>query len=153
MAETTTAVAALRTCVVIVNYRTSEHVVRCLETLEEDVAALEGSEVVVVDNASGDGSAERLRAAIAENGWGDWARVVESDVNGGFAAGNNLAFRANLEGERPAECFHLLNPDAWIRPGAVRKLAESHRAGKLEEHQGAVADEVERVDEAIPDAW
>jgi hypothetical protein len=40
-----------------------------------------------------------------------------------------------------------------VDEGMMRKLAESHRAGKLEEHQGAVADEVERVDEAIPDAW
>lgn len=142
MAETATQLGAprqsvgeARTCVIIVNYKTSRHVLRCLESLEAEMASLPNATVVVVDNASGDDSVEFLRAQIAERNWGEWARVLASEVNGGFAAGNNLAVRENLASADPAEFFFLLNPDTWILPGAVRTLTEF----MLEHPQAGVA--------------
>ncbi len=102
--------------VVIVNYRTAELVERCLDS----VAATRGElvlETVVIDNASGDGSVERLRASQPH------ARVVAMPVNGGFAAGVNAGFC-----HTDAEIVILLNPDTEVRPGALQALVTHLRA-------------------------
>src|SRR5262249_28974503 len=111
-----------RVLVVTVNYRTPELAVRCLASLAPEFDRSERVSAVVVDNASGDGSPERIRRAIAEHGWSAWARVHESSVNGGFGAGNNLALRESLAGPRPPDYFLLLNPDAAVEPGALGAL-------------------------------
>jgi N-acetylglucosaminyl-diphospho-decaprenol L-rhamnosyltransferase len=108
--------------VVIVNYRTSGLVIDALKSLEAEVAALPGLCVLVVDNASGDGSAERLTDAVREHDWLDWASVLALDQNGGFAAGNNAAIRPGLESGAPPRYVLLLNPDTVVRSGAVRTL-------------------------------
>lgn len=80
--------------------------------------------VVVVDNASGDDSADRIERAIQGEGWGGWVRFVRAPRNGGFAYGNNIAIRAALQ-ERPGLRYvHLLNPDTLVRPSAFRLLIE-----------------------------
>ena len=57
----------MRLCIVVVNYRTPGLVLDALDSLEGQVeAGLD--EVVIVDNASGDGSDERLKRAIAARG-------------------------------------------------------------------------------------
>jgi GT2 family glycosyltransferase/serine acetyltransferase len=85
---------------------------------------------VVVDNASPDGSADRIESHIARLAWGDWARVLRSPVNGGFAAGNNLGIRAVT-----ADAYVLLNSDTLVRPGAIaglrQALAEHPEAGMI----------------------
>ena len=75
--------------------------------------------VVVVDNASGDAPA--IAEAIESNSWSSWVTLVRSPKNGGFAYGNNLAFRvANDDG--PPDYFYLLNPDTLVRKGAIGAL-------------------------------
>ena len=49
--------------------------------------------------------------------WQDWARLLPSDVNGGFSAGNNLGIQAI-----DAENYLLLNSDTIVRPGAIQTL-------------------------------
>jgi len=107
--------------VAIVNYRTAPLVVDCLRSLAPEVAANPGTRVIIVDNASVDGSAAAIAAAIAAHGWGDWAELVESPVNGGFAAGVNVALRPALA-RRETELFWLLNPDTLVRRGAMAAL-------------------------------
>ncbi len=118
-----------RLLVVIVNWRSPDLVVECLRSMVEEVASIEGCFVCVVDNASGDGSAETMEQAISANGWRDWACVVRSDRNGGFATGNNLGVREmRNRGLRP-EYVLLLNPDTLVRPNAFQVLLdflESH---------------------------
>jgi len=101
--------------VVILNYRTPELVIGCLDSLAPEVAG-QPIEAIVVDNASGDGSAERLEREIAARQW-TWARVVGSQANGGFSAGNNLGIRSI-----DAEAYLLLNSDTLLRRGAVACL-------------------------------
>lgn len=113
--------------VAIVNYRTAPLAVACLASLVGEVAANPGTRVTVVDNASGDGSAAEIAAAISANGWEDWAALVESPVNGGFAAGVNVALRPALAAG-DADLFWLLNPDTEVRPGALAALAGFLRA-------------------------
>jgi GT2 family glycosyltransferase len=126
--------------VVIVNYRTGGLAVDALRSLETGIAGQDGRCAVVVDNDSGDGSADVIEQAIAQNGWRDWARLIRSPVNGGFSAGNNLGIQA-----AKADFYLLLNSDAYLRPGAIGHLldamARHPRAGligpRLEGEDGA----------------
>jgi N-acetylglucosaminyl-diphospho-decaprenol L-rhamnosyltransferase len=110
--------------VVIVNYRTAGLVIDCLRSLDPEVAAYPGARVVVVENASGDDSAERLASAISAEGWGGWVSLVVAPRNGGFAAGNNVAIAPALALNSPPALIWLLNPDTIVRPGALRALVD-----------------------------
>lgn len=113
--------SAPRLVVAIVNYRTADLTIGCLRSLEREVA--DGSvQVVVADNCSGDGSAERISAGIEQNGWAAWARLLALPRNGGFSYGNNACFREFLRGEGGPDYFLLLNPDTVVRPGALEAL-------------------------------
>jgi N-acetylglucosaminyl-diphospho-decaprenol L-rhamnosyltransferase len=114
----------LAVAVVVVNFRTGPLVVRCLEALRPQVHGRMSTQVVVVDNASPDGSASLIEDAIRRNDWGDWARLERSAVNGGFGAGNNVAIRALLGGPAPPDALWLLNPDTVVEPGALEALAD-----------------------------
>ncbi|MEM9374003.1 MAG: glycosyltransferase family 2 protein [Planctomycetota bacterium] len=102
--------------VIVLNYRTPDLVIGCLSSLEGQAVAGR-HDVVVVDNCSPDDSADRIKAAITSNGWQGWARVVRSDVNGGFAAGNNVGIRAT---DAPVRV--LLNSDTIVREGSLGVL-------------------------------
>lgn len=114
--------------IVIVNYRTPALVVECLRSLQAELQPNDHASVVVVDNASGDGSPAHIGAAIVAEGWSPWVRLVESQLNGGFSFGNNVAIRPALEGASPPDYFWLLNPDTQVRPGALSGLIEFLRA-------------------------
>jgi len=108
----------LRVAAVTVNYRTPDLALRCLESLAAERMDL-ALEAVLVDNASGDGSVERLRAGLRAGGHEGWVTLLESPVNGGFGAGNNLALRALLGRPEPPDLILLINPDAMLYPGAL----------------------------------
>lgn len=108
--------------VVVVNYRTGPLVVECLRSLVGEVAACPDTQVTVVDNCSGDGSAELIASAIQREGWAPWAQLLEAPVNGGFSYGNNQAVRPALALATPPAYFWILNPDTQVRPGALREL-------------------------------
>ncbi len=107
-----------RVAVVILNYRTPDLTIGCLETAVAD-ANPETDRVVVVDNASGDESALRIEGHIREQAWAHVA-LVRSPRNGGFAAGNNVGVR-HVRASR----YLLLNSDARVRPGAIDILCEA----------------------------
>jgi N-acetylglucosaminyl-diphospho-decaprenol L-rhamnosyltransferase len=110
-------VTSISTLVVCWNNR--EFLGRCLES------APAGSEVIVVDNASTDGSADLVAERFPD------ASLVRLESNVGFAAGVNCA-AAGATGDY----LLLLNPDAEATPQAVERLATY-----LDEHPdcGAVA--------------
>ena len=114
--------------VIIVNYRTAHLTVECLRSLQPQVQAQPGTQVVVVENASGDDSARTISTAINNEGWSTWARLVESPVNGGFAYGNNVALRPALAPDSGFDYFWLLNPDTTLRPGALGAMLDFARA-------------------------
>ena len=101
------------TAVVIVNYRTKELTARAVASVlaEEDVR-----EVVVVDNASGDGSVEHLREAVPDGR----VRVVAAGRNGGFGAGVNLGAAACR-----SPLLLILNSDATVERGSVGLLVSA----------------------------
>ena len=108
--------------VVIVNYRTAALTIECLASLSGEIALNPRTKVVVVDNASADGSEETIAAAIDAEHWSAWATLVRAPVNGGFAYGNNLAVRPALALPTPPEFIWLLNPDTRVREGAIAPL-------------------------------
>jgi N-acetylglucosaminyl-diphospho-decaprenol L-rhamnosyltransferase len=110
--------------IVIVNYRTPDLTINCLRSLAPEILLVPTIRVVVVDNDSGDSSAELISAAIATEGWGDWVSFLASGHNGGYAFGNNLVIRPALESSCPPAYFLLLNPDTIIRPGAIQALID-----------------------------
>jgi hypothetical protein len=117
--------------VVIVNWNTRDLLRRCLETV---LASRNVSlKVVVVDNASTDGSAEMARQAFPA------VRVIASAINGGFSYGNNLGLKGlgfrgkgSVEADAPRYAL-LLNPDTEVPPdalaGMVRFMDERPQAG------------------------
>ncbi len=95
--------------VIIVTYNSRHEVDDCLSSLYSDLDA--PARVIVVDNASTDGTAEHL----AER-WPHVERIVSAE-NKGFAAANNIGL-ARAGGDRVL----LLNPDAMLQPGALAAL-------------------------------
>lgn len=122
MSDTTQSDDLTRLLVVILNYRIPSLTIDCLRSLVGEVRSLIGIRVVVTDNASGDGSVERIGAAIEAEGWGYWASLMPLDRNGGYAFGNNAALRMALQATNPPPYFLLLNPDTIVRPGALQAL-------------------------------
>ncbi|MFT5732081.1 MAG: N-acetylglucosaminyl-diphospho-decaprenol L-rhamnosyltransferase [Planctomycetota bacterium] len=108
--------------VVVVNYRVGSLCLDAVAAVADEVSADSSNRLLIVDNASGDGSDDMLERTIQERGWSTWATLVRSPVNGGFAAGNNFGIRhAVADGWRPAY-VHLLNPDTAAEPGALEVL-------------------------------
>lgn len=106
--------------IIIVNYHSAGMVIDCINSIR---AKTENStyEIIVVDNASGDGSVELLRQTFPE------ITVIASDVNLGFGKANNLgAQRAS------GKYLFLLNPDTILVNDAIGILYRY-----LEEHPGA----------------
>ena len=130
-----------RLLVVIVNYRTAELALECLRALAGEAAGLPGLRAVVVDNASGDDSVDRLAVAVSEY---HWAALLSLTENRGFSAGNNAAIRPALAAAQPPDYVLLLNPDTVVRPGAIAELLafmEAHpqvglAGARLEEPDG-----------------
>ena len=119
----------IRLQVVIINYKTPDLIFGALKSLENEIDH-QSDRVVVVDNFSDDGSDEKIAQMIEENGWGVWASLIRSPVNGGFSAGNNIGIKS-----AQADYYLLLNSDAYVSPGAiekmVRKLEECKEVGIL----------------------
>ena len=95
--------------VLIVTYNSARLIGPLLSRLQEDLAGV-AAEVVVLDNASADGTAARVRREHP------WVKLVASAANLGFAAGNNLAAK-----HAAGRCLLLLNPDAIPAPGAIAR--------------------------------
>ena len=90
--------------VILVNYRGAEDTITCLRSFADIDWPAERLELIVVDNASGDGSVKRIRGAVPD------AVVVDAGANTGFAGGCNRGV-AEARGEYVA----FINNDA--RPG------------------------------------
>jgi GT2 family glycosyltransferase len=93
----------------VVSYNTRDDLRRCLEALRAHAGV--PVEIIVVDNASTDGSAEAVRAAFPD------AQVIANTANLGFSRANNLGLRVAR-----GEFVLVVNSDCEVRPGAVAAL-------------------------------
>ncbi|WP_200877997.1 glycosyltransferase family 2 protein [Burkholderia paludis] len=94
--------------ILIVTYNSAGEIGAQLDALRAD-ADRDDWQVIVLDNASADGTADLVEQRHP------WVTLVRSPRNLGFAAGNNLAAR-----HADGALLLLLNPDAEPAPGAVR---------------------------------
>jgi len=101
--------------VLIVNWNTRSHLEICLKSLRAHPPQ-EPMEIIVVDNASTDGSAEMVARDFPE------VQLIQPGFNTGYAAGNNLAF-AVAQGE----WLLTLNPDTELRPGVLQGAIDALR--------------------------
>jgi N-acetylglucosaminyl-diphospho-decaprenol L-rhamnosyltransferase len=97
--------------VVIVSYNTRELLRGCLDSMLADLDSRVKHEVIVVDNASADGSAAMIRDSFPQ------VRLLANSQNRGFAAGNNQAIQ-----QSSGQYVTLLNPDTLVRKGALESL-------------------------------
>jgi N-acetylglucosaminyl-diphospho-decaprenol L-rhamnosyltransferase len=102
--------------IVIVNYNAAADLERCLRSLH-DTPARVTHEIVVVDNASTDGSVDGLPVQWPK------VRLIQAGGNLGFARANNLGARNTC-----SELVLLLNNDTIVPPGAIDTLVTNLRA-------------------------
>jgi N-acetylglucosaminyl-diphospho-decaprenol L-rhamnosyltransferase len=107
--------------IVIVNWNTKDLLRRCLQTVTASTGDVT-YDVIVVDNASSDGSPDMVRDEFPQ------VMLMTSDTNGGFSYGNNLGLRAlgfsDNGGAAPKAPRYalLLNPDTEVPPNALCEM-------------------------------
>lgn len=100
-----------RLSALVVSYNVAPLLRRCLASLSE------ATEILVVDNASSDGSVAMVRAEFPR------VRLIPLAENRGFSAGVNEAARAAT-----GDLFLLLNPDAEVPPNALARMVAAIEA-------------------------
>ena len=103
---------SLSYCVVNTNGR--EHLLACLAAIRDTHPAGVGHEVLVLDNASDDGSADAVRALDMD------VRLIENEARLGKAENDTTLLR-----DARGEYCLLLNEDSELRPGATAALLDS----------------------------
>ncbi|HEY0284805.1 MAG TPA: glycosyltransferase family 2 protein [Vicinamibacterales bacterium] len=101
--------------IVIVSYNTRSELEHCLQSLHDHPPHV-SHEIVVVDNASRDGSVEAVRAR-----WPD-VTVITLNANVGFSSANNAGIRRT-----ESELMLLLNSDTIVAEGAIDRLIAAMR--------------------------
>ena len=101
--------AVPRVSVLVISYNTRELTLACLRSLRDQTRV--PHEVIVLDNASADGSAAAIAAEFPDY------RLIASPENLGFARGNNVAAR-----EARGHYILLLNPDTVVLDAAIDRL-------------------------------
>ncbi len=109
--------------VLITTYNSSLYLKRCLDSIKAQTYV--SLEIVIVDNASSDGTREILQHADAS------AKIIYNDHNVGFAAAQNQGI-----GAARGEWLLSLNPDVVLSPDFI---AEMVRAGELDDQAGTVS--------------
>ncbi|WP_203433911.1 glycosyltransferase family 2 protein [Jiangella asiatica] len=100
---------------VTVTYNSAAIIEAFLRALPGGLDGVASAQVVVVDNDSADGTVERI-VELAP-----WATVVKAGANLGYGAGINLGLRHAVG----RQGVLVLNPDAVLSPGAVRRLLDA----------------------------
>lgn len=95
--------------VIIVSYNVKDCLEDCLLSVDESLRGM-SAEVVVVDNASADGTCDMISEKFPG------VRLIENKVNQGFAAASNKGLRMTAGRFRL-----LLNPDTIINPDSIRR--------------------------------
>lgn len=95
----------------IINYKTAQMTIDCANSVLEDLGTRE-AQIVIVDNASGDGSEQIIGDWIASLPDPSRVTLVSSPTNSGFSGGHNQGISAC-----EARFYLILNSDALVRSG------------------------------------
>jgi GT2 family glycosyltransferase len=102
--------------VVIINYNYFKDTIECVDSLLEAGASLE--QIIIVDNASTDGSVDQLR-----NRFGNHTTILENDKNLGYPGALNVGIPFALS--NGAKWVLLMNNDVIVAPDFIQKLKEA----------------------------
>jgi GT2 family glycosyltransferase len=103
---------------VILNTNRKDDTLACLASLHD--SAYLRNHIIVLDNASTDGSVESIRERFPE------VDIIELDENKGYAGNNNVGIRAALE--KGADWVFVLNEDTLLAPDSIEKLVNAAEA-------------------------
>jgi len=98
--------------ILIVNWNTRDFLDACLHSLMRDIVGKK-AEIIVVDNASTDGSADMVRDKYPS------VKLIQNETNVGYARGNNQAMKLASH-----EYYLLLNPDTEVTEFALERLLD-----------------------------
>lgn len=107
--------------IIVVNYNTGDLAVDCIRSVQQKTSGVT-YELIVVDNASSDGSCKRIRSIFND------MCLIESDTNRGFAAANNIGVR-----RATGKYLLLLNPDTVLVNNAPKKMFDFMEEPRNEE--------------------
>jgi GT2 family glycosyltransferase len=149
----------MKFCFVILHYRTLNETLQCIQYLKKLKNQID-IQIIVVDNGSNDGSIEKIKNLVIEEGN---ILYVESEYNLGFAKGNNLGYTI-AKHKYQATYIIMLNSDVYISdkefPGVVDEINKQTNfdilgpdiVTKIGEHQNPVKiinDNIKRVNKTI----
>lgn len=95
--------------IVIVTYNSKEDIEPCIESILEN--RFSSVEIIVVDNGSTDGTVKCVKK------YSEKVKIVESNVNRGYAWGNNQGFR-----RARGKYVFILNPDTKLKENCLKEM-------------------------------
>lgn len=116
-----------KTAIIIINYKTPELVVECLASLVREPNSDNRFKIYVADADSGDDSLNIISRFVEEANI-DFVNCFAIGGNYGFAYGNNFVLTHHVLDDPEIENVYFLNPDTYVRPGAVGALENFIRA-------------------------
>jgi N-acetylglucosaminyl-diphospho-decaprenol L-rhamnosyltransferase len=111
--------------IVVLNYRTPDLCIGTVESLAPLARAHGKTQIIIVDGGSGDGSADKLWAALSTRDWISEVRLLAIPDNRGFSAGNDIAIQQLLDSPDTIDWIWLLNPDTILLDGALAALTSA----------------------------
>jgi len=108
--------------IIIVNYNTEEFLKRCINSLLDSISKKINYEIIVVDNASADGSVEAIQNSKF--------KIIENKENVGFSKANNQGIKISKE----SKYVLFLNPDTIMQNQTIGEMIEF-----MENHKDAGA--------------
>jgi GT2 family glycosyltransferase/lipopolysaccharide/colanic/teichoic acid biosynthesis glycosyltransferase len=96
--------------IIIVSYNSYDVLKSCLDSISKQEFAGE-TEVIVVDNASADGTPDMVREQYP------WVKLIAGNQNLGYSKGVNVGIR-----HAGGRFFYILNPDTLVKQDTVHKL-------------------------------
>ena len=137
--------AAKPISVIIVSWNARDYLELCLQSIRDANPSCV-CEIIVVDNASDDGSPEMVECSFAE------VKLIRAGSNLGFARANNLGME-----HATGSMFALVNSDALVHPGCLEALSdhlEHHRREGLVGPRVTGGDgKLQRTSRRLPSVW
>jgi GT2 family glycosyltransferase len=105
--------------IIIVSYKTPELILGCIRSIYENTSSI-NIEIIVVDNASGDGSKELVLKNFVDVIW------IDSGYNAGFSRANNIGIKRSS-----GDYLLILNPDTFIKGDFLTKILAFYKNQNL----------------------
>ena len=124
--------------IIIVNWNTSELLLRCLESIYFSKPPL-AFEIIVIDNGSVDDSVRAIESRYPD------VQIIQNDQNLGFARANNQGLRI-----ASGRYFMLLNSDTLVLPGSIHGLVET---ADQYPNVGVIGPKLLNLDGTLQESW